>query len=617
MIEQWIKNETIQPVCADSICPNVKCGGLYNGMVSTFVNMTVKAYIWWQGENNMGGTPGSWVNNTGYGCMQPFMLKQWRHIWSVVSGTSDVHTPFGLITLAAGTDEGAAYNMGAFRWAQTANFDYLPNMEMINTFVSLGHDMGEPWGSGCVNEKPVVCNISGQPYSLADTPQFMGPIHPRIKLPLGQRLAYAGYNILYGKSSDIKVVTGPVISGCVMDLISKQIVITFNNTFLNGEKVQVVEWSAWYNKSLSVENWSGMKVGYGTEWQFVNIWKSVENDNDVIVDITKFVDKNINITGLRYAYDTFPCCGDLDKNKYPCPPDQCPIKSFMSKTNVTLPAVPFWAQIINNKCQCFHPQICDGSDYIIPEINNNKFARIIPTPEPTLRPTRSPTIDTWIFNECNVIIQQNNITIHFKYSHKHMDIILSKPMITFIVNDLEIISTYNEIEYINLSKDEINSAIKNNKFESRLSFKDNYGYNINQKKIKCLYTTQSPTVLISSDNLTSVQPTVAPNIETIFINNKEMNDIIRANANKNIEIEEEKDKFAKPLSNLSVEELNFVLFEIITSDDKLNNAKIDINIMKEISIKQDLNGVKFKEMKRKDFGKLYKSSGMKGGPASK
>ena len=50
--------------------------------------------------------------------MQPFMVNQWRKIWSVVDGTSDSETPFGLVTLAAGTDEG-----GAMRWAQTANFD--------------------------------------------------------------------------------------------------------------------------------------------------------------------------------------------------------------------------------------------------------------------------------------------------------------------------------------------------------------------------------------------------------------------------------------------------------------------------------------------------------------
>eukprot|EP01084_Bolivina_argentea_P306479 529609_1 len=135
------------------------------------------------------------------------------------------------------------------RWAQMANFDYLPNMEMRNTFVALGHDMGEPWGQGCKNEHPAVCNVSGTPYSLADTPQFMGPIPPRIKLPIGQRLAYAGYNMLYGGNSE-SVISGPLISGCTMDVNKKQIVISFNDTFLNGVKNKVIPWNACYNKSL-------------------------------------------------------------------------------------------------------------------------------------------------------------------------------------------------------------------------------------------------------------------------------------------------------------------------------------------------------------------------------
>eukprot|EP01084_Bolivina_argentea_P034041 62970_1 len=75
------------------------------------------------------------------------------------------------------------------------------------------------------------------------------------------------------------------------------------------------------------------------------------------------------------------------------------------------------------------------------------------------------------------------------------------------------------------------------------------------------------------------------------LDKKEMNDVIRANKNQNVEVddavlEEQKDKFTKPLENLNVEELNFVLFEIITSDDKLNNGQIDINKMKEITIKE-------------------------------
>eukprot|EP01084_Bolivina_argentea_P298717 514820_1 len=349
MIEQWTKANTIEHTCKDSLCPNPKCGGLYNGMVSTFVNMTLKSYLWWQGENNCGETPGSWLNDTGYGCMQPFMLKQWRKIWS-----ADV--PFGLVSLAGGTDEGHQATMGQFRWAQMANLDYLPNYEMSNTFVALGHDMGEPWGPHCTEKTPPVCTKPGQPYSFAETPG-KGTLHPRVKQPIGERLAYAGYNILYGKSSNM--VGYPLISGCIMNENTKQIVVTFNSTFLNNQKVKVVPFSAWYNKSLKVEDWSAMQVLIGKNWQYVDgITESTNSNNEVIVDIKSFINNGQTPQGLRYAWNTYPCCGNLNKNYNPCPPDSCPIKTAVPNSNISLPAVPFWAQIVNGKCKCFAPQTC-------------------------------------------------------------------------------------------------------------------------------------------------------------------------------------------------------------------------------------------------------------------
>eukprot|EP01084_Bolivina_argentea_P265945 450930_1 len=121
MIEQWIENKTVQLECKFSLCPDMRCGGLYNGLVATYLNMTVKGYLWYQGENNVYEEPGSWLNYTGYGCMQPFMLKQWRSQWSVVPHTTSSVTPFGLVTLAGGTSEGHGPNMGRFRWAQMGN----------------------------------------------------------------------------------------------------------------------------------------------------------------------------------------------------------------------------------------------------------------------------------------------------------------------------------------------------------------------------------------------------------------------------------------------------------------------------------------------------------------
>ena len=65
--------------------------------------MTIKGIIWYQGENNMGEVHGSWLNSTGYGCMEPFMVNQWRSQWNIINNKN---IPFGLVELASGTDEG-------------------------------------------------------------------------------------------------------------------------------------------------------------------------------------------------------------------------------------------------------------------------------------------------------------------------------------------------------------------------------------------------------------------------------------------------------------------------------------------------------------------------------
>ena len=69
MIEAWTQNETIQMYCKDSKCPDPGCGGLYNGLVAPYLNMTINGIMWYQGENNVYEEPGSWLNFTGYGCM--------------------------------------------------------------------------------------------------------------------------------------------------------------------------------------------------------------------------------------------------------------------------------------------------------------------------------------------------------------------------------------------------------------------------------------------------------------------------------------------------------------------------------------------------------------------
>ena len=378
MIEQWTRNETIQLFCKDSKCPDPSCGGLYNGLVGPYLNMTIKSFLWYQGENNVYEEPGSWYNFTGYGCMQPFMLRQWRNDWSIIPNTTSSDIPFGLVTLAAGTDEGHGTNMAPFRWAQMGNYDYLPNpinieninfQGMTNSFAALAHDLGDPWNKQCFYLNPPTCQ-GNSPYSWNKTNYFMGPIHPRDKLPVGQRLAKSGYPIIYGNNSnkiENEINIGPVINGCKLNNKTMEIIITFNSTFIaKNDKIIIKPFIAWYNTSINYTNimdWTAMEVEINRVWYFVQSIKEGSDGMSIIADLTSVNNGTINpntISGIRYAWSTYPCCGNLNRDYNPCPPNSCPIFAANDINNISLPAVPFWSQIINNTCSCFQPQTCSN-----------------------------------------------------------------------------------------------------------------------------------------------------------------------------------------------------------------------------------------------------------------
>jgi hypothetical protein len=121
--------------------------------------------------------------------------------------------------------------MGAMNWAQTANYGVLPNTAMPNTFLAQAYDLNDPWGAkNCYemkccwnnyNESACAATLVKQHYKptdceeyctvLRDTQVFMGGIHPRIKKPVGYRLAAAAMSIVYNGTG---ASTGPTIAGC-------------------------------------------------------------------------------------------------------------------------------------------------------------------------------------------------------------------------------------------------------------------------------------------------------------------------------------------------------------------------------------------------------------------
>eukprot|EP00937_MAST-01D_sp_MAST-1D-sp2_P001328 g1328.t1 len=292
-IEAWIDNETLASACSEESLAGgavpENSGGLYYGMIAPFANFSVAGWTWYQGENNVYGHMGNSAAGSGYGCELPAMVQAWRRVWG---DTVAPDALFGTVTLAAGGSEGNGQHMGGMRWSQTANFGVLPNPALPHSFLAQAYDIGDPWAAlgdgGSAGADPQHCalpdprtgrrgaNCSAWHVPAARTAlaplealirknapsgvpgnNFMGGIHPRLKRPVGRRLALAGLAQMLkrdrrdnaaaaGALAALGAETGPTIAGCrrargggggAEDDDDDRIDITFNASLLGADAV--------------------------------------------------------------------------------------------------------------------------------------------------------------------------------------------------------------------------------------------------------------------------------------------------------------------------------------------------------------------------------------------
>ena len=148
----------------------------------------------------------------------------------------------------------------------------LPNLAIPNSFFAQAGDLEDAWGpasgpcfSGfasqweCCDKGAYIANRSsdtckagtkGKPEicdpacaAAAGTPTE-GGIHPRSKLPVGERLAAGAFNLVYGGSG---ASTGPTLSSCTV--AEKSLTVEFNATLLAGESIVLHS----YNSALNNE----------------------------------------------------------------------------------------------------------------------------------------------------------------------------------------------------------------------------------------------------------------------------------------------------------------------------------------------------------------------------
>jgi len=360
----------------------------------------------------MGGVKGNVDVNQGYACALRQLITGWRAAWSKTPGTTDPLAPFGVVTLASSGSEGGP-NFGTMRIAQTMSYGVLPTPSMPNTFLAQAYDLDDEWGPSagpCFGGKGAWGCCEGKTYNASscagreelcspacaanvNTPILMGGIHPRSKKPVGDRLARAMFNTVYGGSGAF---TGPTISSCSVSGAS--LTISFNTTLLRGDTLALQSlaggsqlyvqtnaslfcmepmcvinatsgncafWdptnprkgSAYYCPTWAGGDGSTVYPGgvLDSGWQGMFNF-TASGTSSILVDLAPL--NGVPPTAFRYAWGAVGnCCDNSDPNlyvKYGCIA-QCPIMSSSG-----LPANPFAAKITpSGTCECVAPQVCN------------------------------------------------------------------------------------------------------------------------------------------------------------------------------------------------------------------------------------------------------------------
>ena len=203
------------------------------------------------------------------------------------------------------------------------------------------------------------------------TPSFMGGIHPRIKPPVGQRLAVA-YMALFGGAAG--PFTGPTVAGCTLSSGSGTLTIIYNTTLLRGERVLIQPFDAdmknWGTRDSAAFMVCFSSTGGGdclaSDEQHLGLWVAAaatagEDGVSAVLTLPQPPPAGGVLSAVRYGWtlsnegDT--CCPLLNVTRgyEVCIPANCPVKTAASY----LPGNPFYANLTAGKCACLHPQVCD------------------------------------------------------------------------------------------------------------------------------------------------------------------------------------------------------------------------------------------------------------------
>ncbi|XP_044293531.1 sialate O-acetylesterase isoform X2 [Varanus komodoensis] len=247
---------------------------LWNAMIHPLLNMTIKGVIWYQGEAN------TLMNTDLYNCTFPALIDDWRKAFHEGSdGQTKEDFPFGFVQLCTNQRVEVNDHFPRIRWHQTADYGYVPNKRMPNTFMAVSIDLGD----------------DGSPY---------GSIHPRDKQTVAYRLLLGALAIAYEEKSI--VFQGPYPQKVQVDRAHAAINVTYE------EQVVLRHMN---NKTFEVCCFAQPEC----KWRPVSIVSS--SSRSVVLQNVPCPDA---VGGLRYAWHEWPCdyklCPLYNSQALPAPP---------------------------------------------------------------------------------------------------------------------------------------------------------------------------------------------------------------------------------------------------------------------------------------------------------
>ena len=177
-IEQWSPPEALAQ-CSN----NSRGSALYNGMVAPLLQTSVKGWIWYQGEANVGEAI--------YGCRFKALINAWRQRWNVNSVSNQIATTRSPLSSA-----------NPFVFVQLA--PYHADNGNTECLIEGGASRGKLATQRLLQTQaltlPAVGMASAVDLGDSASPYWPGSVHPRSKQPVGRRLALEAMRLGYEQS---------------------------------------------------------------------------------------------------------------------------------------------------------------------------------------------------------------------------------------------------------------------------------------------------------------------------------------------------------------------------------------------------------------------------------